>query len=73
MTGDQPRDPAKSRFIAVQLIRISGVVMALIGLVILRGTTGLPEEAGYVLFGIGLCDCLFVPQILMRRWKSPRP
>ena len=73
MSSEQPGDPARIRFLALQLIRISGVVMALIGLVILAGKTDLPQLAGWVLLVIGMLDCLVVPQILVRRWKSPRP
>lgn len=67
------KDPAQQRFIAIQLIRLTGVAMAVFGLVAIAGRTSLPLVAGYVLFGIGMFDALAMPIILARRWKSPPP
>ena len=64
-------DPAKARFIAIQAIRWTGVALALLGLLVIRGRIAFPREAGYVLFVVGLFDALFMPTILARRWKSP--
>lgn len=67
------KDTARQRFIAVQLIRITGVAMAVFGLVTIAGRTSLPLVGGYVLFAVGLFDALAMPLILARRWKSPPP
>lgn len=64
-------DPAKARFIALQAIRWTGVMLAVFGLLILNGKFDLPYEAGAVIFIVGLFDALFMPIILARRWKSP--
>lgn len=65
------KDSARQRFVAIQLIRVTGVAMAVFGLVTIAGRTSLPLVAGYALFGIGLFDALAMPIILARRWKSP--
>lgn len=66
-------DPAKARFITIQAMRWTGMALAFVGLLTIAGKIGLPREAGYVIFVIGLVDALIVPSILARRWKSPRP
>lgn len=69
----QPNDEARARarFVAIQLIRITGLVMLMIGALIVGGKIDLPREAGYVLLAVGLIDMLIAPVFLTRRWKSP--
>lgn len=69
----RPKDPAKSRFIAIQAMRWIGAAMVLFGLLIINHRIALPEIAGTVLVVVGLFDALIVPTILARRWKSPPP
>lgn len=64
-------DPARARFMIIQVVRIAGVVMALCGMAIIAGKIALPQEVGYVLFLVGLIDAMLVPTVLTRRWKSP--
>ncbi len=64
-------DAAKKRFFAITAIRLSGLVMILIGLVIMAGKTNFPEWAGYILILAGTFDALIAPILLARRWKSP--
>lgn len=65
-------DPARNRFIVIQLMRLSGVAMVMFGLAILSGKTDLPLAAGYVLSVVGMFDAMVVPLLLSRRWKSPK-
>jgi hypothetical protein len=65
-------DPAKARFMAINIVRLTGMALALLGLAIIAGKIGLPREAGYVLFVLGLFEALIVPTLLVRKWKSPR-
>jgi hypothetical protein len=70
---DKAREEARSqyRFLVINLCRISGAIMLVIGLaVIAREAFGLPKAAGYVLFFIGIFDFLLVPVFLAKRWKS---
>ncbi len=63
-------DPAKGRFIAIQLVRIGGVIMALLGLLVISHRLDLPGPFGVVLFALGLFEALALPLILARRWRS---
>jgi hypothetical protein len=64
---------AQQRFLVLNLIRISGAVMLVIGLAIIaNGLFGLPVAAGYALLVIGIVDFMLVPLLLAKRWKSPK-
>ena len=64
---------AQQRFLVLNLIRLSGAIMLVIGLaVVANGVFGLPVAAGYVLFLIGIVDFMLVPLLLAKRWKSPK-
>ncbi|TSB04880.1 hypothetical protein [Sphingorhabdus contaminans] len=68
-----PEDETKAqyRFLVINICRITGAVMLVIGLaVIARGVFGLPKAAGYLLFLVGMVDFLLVPVFLSKRWKS---
>lgn len=67
-----PKDPAKARFIALTLIRWTGVALVLIGLLINSGKIAAPGAVGVVLVAVGLFDAFLMPVILARRWKSPK-
>jgi len=64
------RDPARSRFIAIQAIRWSGLALVLIGLLAIYRRIDVPIEAGYVLFVVGVLDALIMPTVLTKLWKS---
>lgn len=64
-------DPAKARFIAIQLVRLTGVVMVLFALLVLNGRVDLPKVAGYLIGVIGLLEAFVAPVLLAKRWKSP--
>jgi hypothetical protein len=67
---NQP-DPAKQRFIVLQLMRLSGAFFALLGLLVVAGKADLPKAAGYAFLVVGFVDLFVVPLLLARRWKSP--
>jgi hypothetical protein len=72
-TDDKAREEtqAQYRFLVINLCRISGAIMLVVGLaVIARQAFGLPIAAGYVLFLVGMFDFLVVPVFLAKRWKS---
>ena len=66
---------AQYRFLVINLCRIGGAIMLVIGLaVIARQAFGLPIAAGYVLFLTGMFSFLLVPVFLAKKWKSkPQP
>ena len=67
-------DPAGARFAVLQMVRLSGAVLAFAGVLIIAGKVSwlprLPEAAGYVLIAVGLADFFVAPMLLARRWKS---
>lgn len=65
-------DPAKSRFIALQAIRLSGVVLGILGALILARIVDLPPVTGYIFLAVGLLDVFVIPLMLGRKWKSPK-
>ena len=58
MSAAPERDPAAARFAMLQLVRLSGALLALVGVLIVAGKVSwlpkLPEAAGYVLIAAGL-------------------
>lgn len=73
MTEPVPTDPAKQRFWVLQLLRLSGGALALLGIAAMTGKVDLPWAAGAVLFAVGVFDLLIFPLVLARRWRTPRP
>lgn len=73
MTQDE-ETKAQYRFLVINICRITGAVMLVLGLaVIAREAFGLPKAAGYVLFLVGMAEFLFLPVFLSKRWKSQPP
>ena len=74
MNGAPERDPAAARFAVLQMVRLSGAVLALVGVLIISGKVAwlpkLPEAAGYALVAAGLVDFYVAPRLIARRWKS---
>ncbi len=68
------RDPAAARFAVLQLVRLAGAAMLLLGVLLLSGKAAwlprLPDAAGYILIAIGMIDFFVVPLVLARRWRS---
>lgn len=64
---------AQYRFLVLNIIRITGAVMLVLGLAIIaKGVFDLPKAAGYVLFIVGIIDFMLVPLLLAKKWKSPK-
>ena len=68
-------DPAAGRFAVIQILRVTGVAMVVVGLLIVAGRTallaGVPDALGYALIAVGLADFFVVPTLLARRWRTP--
>ncbi|WP_295530401.1 hypothetical protein [Novosphingobium sp. Chol11] len=68
------RDPAAARFAVLQLVRLSGAALLLLGVLLLSGKVPwlprLPEAVGYVLVAVGIAEFFIVPLFLTRRWRS---
>lgn len=62
---------AAKRFWAMQMVRLSGLTLALLGVVTIAGVVDLPQAVGGILLVLGAVDFFAVPLFLARRWKSP--
>lgn len=61
---------ARGRFIAINVMRVTGVVMVLMGIAITQRAIDLPEMAAYVLIVLGLIEAFVAPAVLSRAWSS---
>lgn len=61
---------ARQRFMLINLVRLGGVVLVLVGIAIARGQLGLPAPIGWVLAVAGLGEFFFLPSVLAKRWRS---
>ena len=69
----EPSPLEKKRFMAIQLIRLMGAALVLLGVLIAGGKIDLPPLVGYVLVLVGLVDLIVMPLVLARRWRTPPP
>jgi hypothetical protein len=65
------RDPAFGRWIAIQLVRLSGVALVVVGAMGMVGTIDMPPLAAFAVASAGLIDAVIFPILLARKWKSP--
>jgi hypothetical protein len=66
------KDPAAARFAIIQAVRLSGVGFVIGGILVASARTPLPEWIGYPLLAVGLIDFFLIPQLLARKWRTPK-
>lgn len=66
-----PTPQERARFLIISTVRLSGVVFALLGLLIESGRIDLPRAIGWMLIAAGLAEVFLVPRLLARRWRTP--
>ncbi len=70
-------DVARNRWAVIQLMRMLGVGTVVVGILLARGVLDLAGDSnrivGFVLIAVGLGDVFVVPQVLARKWRTPRP
>ncbi|WP_174223728.1 hypothetical protein [Erythrobacter aureus] len=54
----------------IQAVRLSGVVLGVLGALVLGEILPLPELVGYLLLAFGAFDVFILPTILAKRWSS---
>lgn len=64
-------DPAFARWAAIQLVRVSGVALVVIGILGMVGKIPMPPLAAYTIAAAGLIAAAVFPLLLARRWRSP--
>ena len=68
MTEDQ----AKKRFFLLAAIRLSGVLIAFLGIaVIMRRLVEPADIVGTALIAVGAFEVIILPVLLLRRWRTP--
>jgi len=69
-------DPALPRFALLQVARLAGALIALLGVVIMTGSqpalARFPAPVGGVLMVVGAVEFFLVPFALARHWKRTR-
>jgi hypothetical protein len=69
---DRNDDIARNRWLVINMLRLGGVAMVVIGLLMLQGRFGGNETVAYALIGVAMLDIFVVPQLLARKWRTPR-
>jgi len=76
MTEPTEEDLARKRFLAMNLVRLSGVVLILVGLLFALDKIAIAQPPrhliGLMLIIFGMIDTFVVPGMLARRWRSQR-
>jgi hypothetical protein len=72
MDSENGHDPAKQRWMLIQLMRLGGIAMVLVGLLAVNNAIGLGETVGYLLIALGLVETFVMPTLLARRWATPK-
>lgn len=62
---------ARNRFMLLNLVRLVGLAMVLLGIAIHYGKIAAPEPAAWLLVAAGLFDFFAVPSLLARNWRTP--
>jgi len=74
---DRPDEQARNRWMAIQVMRIMGVALVVLGILMTQGAVDIAgevnREVGYGFVVVGLLDGFLVPTFLARKWRSPRP
>lgn len=60
----------RQRFIILNALRFSGIVMVMFGFAIVRGLIDLPWALGAGLAVIGMLEFFFLPRFIARSWNA---
>ena len=61
---------ARRRFMILNLARLGGLALVMLGIAVARGKLGLPEPIGWALAIAGLFGFFFLPPMLTKRWRN---
>lgn len=65
------RDPALGRWIVIQLVRLFGIALVVIGALGMAGRIAMPPLAAFAIASAGLIDAAIFPILLARKWRTP--
>jgi hypothetical protein len=69
--NDQDEALARNRYMILQMLRIFGVGLTIVGILIVRGKIDLDPIVGYAFIVVGLLDAFGTPLVLARKWRTP--
>jgi hypothetical protein len=76
MASRPPDDDARNRWMVIQVMRTVGFGLVILGILMTQGAVDIAGDynawAGYGLIAVGLVDGFLMPQVLARKWRSPR-
>lgn len=67
---DEAEELARKRFMTLQLVRLSGVAIAMLGAVIISGRLIDLPELGYAMLVIGALEFFLLPNMIAKNWRS---
>lgn len=71
MADPVSEETARNRWAVIQVMRVAGIALVIIGILMVRGVIETSPYVGYALIVIGLVDGFGMPQLLARKWRTP--
>ena len=73
MANDSRNDDALAakRYWTLQLVRLGGIALTLVGILVFEGRISATPALGYVMFAAGALGFFFLPRRLAKAWRSP--
>jgi len=62
---------ARNRFLLLNLVRLGGLALVLLGISVHYGKLALPEAAAYVLVVAGFAEFFLLPNLIAKNWRTP--
>lgn len=69
---NQDEATARTRFFIIALTRLIGGILVMLGMMVVLDYLAWPHITGYALLLAGLIDTFVIPQVLIRKWRSPK-
>lgn len=69
---------ARQRFIAINVIRMSGIALVMFGFLIMMQRFGWVQGGkakamGSIIATVGIIQAIIIPRALLRAWRTPKP
>ena len=68
---DEQEQRARQRFMLLQIVRLGGAAMAMIGAVIISGRLIDMPALGYALLVLGALEFFLLPNLIAKGWRTP--
>ena len=68
-------DPARGRFMVMSVMRLTGALLVILGMLLTQDAIDLAGEVnmviGYIFIVVGLAELFVMPRLFARKWRSP--